>query len=254
MSVEDGETSEGISPSLTATESAMPSPWLGFLAFIAALIVPLLLWWLTFTTPHPASPAHKRPELGGAVPDWVIGAGLAALLAWPLVKGTAQKHWYLFRCIRFAMVAQTALLAAVTLGFALGLVTLFPFLDRSWLYRVLPEQGASNLIFLPARLPLVGLPYLLLVIAILPQAAADEERRYRRGTRDWRHGIFRSIRFGLVHCLVGVPLFAGIALIVPGLWFTHLYFRQGEEQATTHHLTYNLLLVALFATVLLFKF
>lgn len=62
------------------------------------------------------------------------------------------------------------------------------------------------------------------------------------------------MRFGLVHCLAGIPVFAGLALSLGGLWFTYQYFRGGVEASTVHHLTYNLLIMAAIAVFLVLHF
>ena len=43
---------------------------------------------------------------------------------------------------------------------------------------------------------------------------------------------------------MGVPVCAGLALSLGGLWLTHQYFRGGVERSTLHPTAYNLMLVA----------
>ena len=53
-----------------------------------------------------------------------------------------------------------------------------------------------------------------------------EEYIFRRGTRHWRNGLYRSVLFGLVHMLSGVNLIISItALTALGIIFTYEYFR-----------------------------
>jgi hypothetical protein len=71
-----------------------------------------------------------------------------------------------------------------------------------------------------------ALPYALLLLACLPVLALIEEYWFRRGTRGWRDGLWRSVLFGLVHMVVGVPLGVAVFGLTPiGLLFTAVYLR-----------------------------
>ena len=125
----------------------------------------------------------------------------------------------------------------------------------------------------------LALPYALLLLAVLPTLALVEEAWFRRGTRGWRDGLVRSLLFGLVHTLVGVPL--GVALLglsSVGLVFTAVYLRaarrmppggtsvtafpverfgqtardrQGMDASARQHLAYNAVALLLGGLVLL---
>lgn len=112
-------------------------------------------------------------------------------------------------------------------------------------------QGANQMI-VGATIPIFGPIFLLLLFVNLPRLAAAEEDMYRDGTRDWFRAIPRSLIFGLVHMIVGVPLWCGLTLSIPGLWFTSQYFKGGVERSTMAHALYNMMLasVLLVAVVL----
>ena len=173
---------------------------------------------------------------------WAVGGLLVLLFARPLIQGHSQRYWYIFRLIRPVVVAQNLVVIAATIGLAYGLYSLFPFLDISWIYLIAKGDQATNIAIMPVTLPYVGILYLALFAVNIPLFAAAEERRYRRGTKNWRDGAWRSLRFGLAHWVMGIPLFAALALTLPGLWYTFIYLRDGEDAATTHHTTYNLTL------------
>jgi len=101
-----------------------------------------------------------------------------------------------------------------------------------------------------ASIPIFGAIFVLLLFLNLPGLARNEEEVYRDGTKDWIDAIPRSIRFGMMHCIVGVPIAAGIALALPGLWFTSEYFKGGVTRSTRVHAIYNMILVSVLAVYL----
>lgn len=217
----------------------------------AVLAVMLTVFLGTLFAPPPTKPAKT-----GGGPDWtsVVLAGLAfGVVGYEIRRRKFLADIGVYRGIRPLVVAQNFGILVVVAAVAFGLRFALPFLDRSWLY-LLPgaEPGGMNILMAPMHWRIPGIVFLLLLIPVLPRFAADEERRYREGTRDWRHGALRSLRFGLVHCWMGVPIYAGLALGVGGLWFTHQYFRGGVARSTLHHATYNLIIVVIALAVLVF--
>ncbi|MBE9177727.1 tetratricopeptide repeat protein [Oculatella sp. LEGE 06141] len=111
--------------------------------------------------------------------------------------------------------------------------------------------------------------WLLLLLGI-PFWAMLEERIFRKGANTWRKIGIRSVQFGMVHLLVGIPLLGGFVLIVPGFLFAcrYKYVRdrhwhktkdsiRAEEMgvlaSTADHASYNAILVTLLVgTLLLF--
>lgn len=72
--------------------------------------------------------------------------------------------------------------------------------------------------------------FFTLLLAALPLLARAEERAFRRGTRGRLDALRRSLVFGLAHCLVGVPVFVGLALSVGGLYFSRQYTLGEREE------------------------
>lgn len=89
------------------------------------------------------------------------------------------------------------------------------------------------------ELPLLGTCFLYLLMRLLPFYAEYEEKEFREGTQTWKEGVLRSLEFGFLHCIMGVPLFVGMTLTIPGLWLTYQYFQGGIQRSTAHHLCYN---------------
>lgn len=132
----------------------------------------------------------------------------------------------------------------------------FPSLLRwSWL-KLLETPGekvnGTNLNVAGATVPIFGIFFLILLIVNLPRLASYEEEMFRDGTRDWKDAVPRSIKFGLFHMLVGVPLWAALILSIPGMWFTYHYFKGGLSRSTMAHSVYNMMLAtALFVILFL---
>lgn len=219
-----------------------------------ALVLGFFGFWygMIFGTPHHSAQA------GQVSAGWQVARyAWTALLTWMLVRdlrgGRLRAAWAVARRMTLRVFVQNVFVIAVTVAVALTLLRLFPALDRSWLY-LLPGAGdhAGNLGLMPVQIKYFGIAFLLLFAVSIPELARREETRYRRGTRDWRQGMWRSLRFGLAHCVVGVPLYGGLALTVGGLWFTFQYFRGGVEGSTLHHTAYNWIIVsgALVAAIL----
>jgi hypothetical protein len=129
-----------------------------------------------------------------------------------------------------------------------------PLLNFSWLQllgtKQHPEAGGNLMISGALEIPLVGLFFLVLLFLNLPRLARYEEDAFRRGTKNWKDGCLRSLRFGLVHCLVGVPICYGLGLGIGGLWFTWHYFKGGVRRSTTVHALYNATLLLALAVIL----
>lgn len=119
----------------------------------------------------------------------------------------------------------------------------------SWL-NLFGQRGA-NINTAAADIKYFGVAFVLLLMVSLPRLAESEENLFRQGTTSWADGIKRSLLFGLVHCLVGVPLGVGLALSIAGLFFTALYFRGGTKLSTQAHFQYNLIVcvILLFSAV-----
>ena len=225
-------------------------------AFAAAcvLVLGFVFFWygMIFGAPH-----HSAS--GGQISTtWqVVRYAWCALLTWMLIRdmngGRLREAWAVARRVTFSVLIQNVLVIAATVGVGLTLLRLLPALDRSWLYLLPGVDGhAGNLGLMPVQIKYFGIAFLLLFAVSVPELARREETQYRRSTKDWRQGMWRSLRFGLAHCVVGVPLYGGLALTVGGLWFTFQYFRGGVEGSTLHHAVYNWIVVsaALVAAIL----
>ncbi len=164
-----------------------------------------------------------------------------------LFKGHNTKSWA-------EIIATNLLILAITLGLIVAVYVYGPAVFRwSWimLFATKDDQG-TNLNLAGTQIPFFGPIFMVLLLLNFPRLARYEEEEFRDGTKDWKDAIPRSIKFGLWHCLVGVPLCGGILLAIPGFWFTRQYFRGGVDRSTLYHSVYNMILglvVLYFVTV-----
>lgn len=163
-----------------------------------------------------------------------------------IVRGLRPRHFVL----------SIPVLAAVL---AVATATQFvPVLDWGWWSAIggigSPVLGVSES---EAGSPLewiVPALFAVMLIPALPLFAEAEERRFRLGAEYWSNPrrVARAIEFGLVHCLIGVPIGVGLALSIGGLYFTWAYLRGGIPESTRAHLAYNISVLGLIALALLF--
>jgi hypothetical protein len=145
--------------------------------------------------------------------------------------------------ITWSMVALNAVvLSAVVATFA-TLVSSSKVMAFSWL-NLFGGEG-TNINVAPVDIRWFGFVFLVLFAINLPYFAYQEEMWFRNDLTTWREAIAWSILFGLVHCIVGVPIGAGVALSIGGLWFSHCYFTGGVDWAMLNHTTYNLIVVSI---------
>lgn len=217
---------------------------------LAILVGFCVLFVRSLVIPAPAhTSATKAHPLFEQIALYLWAAFVTSLLVRPLWTKQAQKHWGVFRSLRPLDFVLALVVIALTVGTGFVLVTYLPWLDHSWLYLLPGNDGdTANIFIVPATLPIVGLPFLVLLVLCLPMFAYREEMQYRAGTRNWRQGMIRSLRFGLAHSFwAGIPLYMGLALTIGGLWFTFQFFKGGVERSTRHHLAYNLIMVTALA-------
>lgn len=106
-------------------------------------------------------------------------------------------------------------------------------------------QGQANLIFTGLNWKWYAVVFLPVLALALPRLAQLEEIQYRAKTRNWADGSLRSLRFGLSHLIMLIPLAASLALTWAGLLFTWAYFRGGVEESTRYHAAFNTVIVTM---------
>lgn len=156
-------------------------------------------------------------------------------------------------------------LGVITTIVTLASIGLPKFMTWSWV-SMLGNGGANapsgNIIAAPFRsdsVLVIAVFWLLLSLA-LPYLAKSEEETFRRLVFGTKNRIITSIKFGLVHMIVGVPLFVALILAVVGYIFSIFYVKAYYKAAisdpysadrvavlasTSIHAKYNFLIITL---------
>lgn len=231
-------------------------------------------------------------DLDRAFP-YIWGFFLAYMIGSPLMEADNRRYCLrIYRQVRPRHLAANLGVAVLTILAYFLISRLLPVLNISWVSVLASGStseatGGTNALIAPITLPVFGPVFALLLLANFPLLTHAEERIFRAGTKSHLTAIPRSLIFGLVHCLVGVPIAAGLALAIPGMWFSHHYIRgdrraptelrreprsgalfrlplirrirrrtvieegEGIERATLNHTCYNSLLICVVGTVFL---
>jgi len=168
---------------------------------------------------------------------------------WGLVAGLRPRHFVLAVPVLAGVLAVATPLLAV------------PGLDFGWWTAIggegNPAVGVGRESATPGVLEtVIPVVFMTLLLIGMPLLVEGEEWVFRRGAqfRSRAANARRSVLFGLVHALIGVPIGVALALSVGGFYFTWAYLRgwraTGSEDAalaesTRCHLAYNLVIAAI---------
>jgi hypothetical protein len=168
---------------------------------------------------------------------------------WQLVAGLRPRHFLRAVPVLFAVLAVATPLLAI------------PGLDFGWWTAIggegNPAVGVGRESATPGALEtIIPVVFITLLIIGLPLLVEGEEWVFRRGAelRSRAANARRSVLFGLVHALIGIPIGVAMALAVGGFYFTWAYLSawratRSEEAAlaesTRSHLAYNLVIAAI---------
>lgn len=135
----------------------------------------------------------------------------------------------------------------------LSLIDLPQFLKFSWISLISSGAKGQNLITSPilsGSIPIVCIFWIVFTLC-LPYLAKIEEIGFRGGATSLKSRIIKSIAFGLVHMIMGIPLYVAIILIFVGYLFSCKYmvgFRRGGNEvglaaSTSLHAKYNFIII-----------
>ena len=159
--------------------------------------------------------------------------------------------------IRWRHLWPVPLVLAVVIAVATALLAI-PGLSWGW-WSALGGQG--NPVFASSDTTigtvwewLIPLVFMALLLPALPLFAYAEERMFRGGAEKWSRGrrLLKTVQFGMIHALIGIPIGAALALSIGGAYFMWVYLRQYRASASrdesliesaTAHAVYNALIV-----------
>lgn len=171
--------------------------------------------------------------------------------------------WRVWRRFRLGMLLVTFGVFVITVVVAVSL-TLIPGLGYGWMHLFYAKGG--NVLIEPVLagsrssidwVRFVPVAFLAVFIFVMPFIARLEEEMFRKGHTDWPTIMRRSLGFGLMHCVVGIPVAFGLALSLAGLFYAYQYktayerflqahprmFGAAEEEglmvSTTYHTLWN---------------
>lgn len=134
----------------------------------------------------------------------------------------------------------------------------FPFLKYGWMHLFMSQGGSLIGTTAAVERGLSGNPvhfiqtilFFLLLLYAMPHIVTVEEEIFRKGILDIPTILLNSTKFGLAHCLVGLPLSVGIALIPLGIFFG-LCYRRSYYKAINNHSPTESESIALNSSILL---
>ena len=156
-------------------------------------------------------------------------------------------------------------IGVMTTVVTLASVGLPKFMTWSWISMLSGDgtdvQGGNIMAapFKSGSVIIIGIFWLLLTLA-LPYLAKGEEEGFRSLVFGTKKRIIASIKFGLVHMIVGVPLFVALILAVAGYIFSIFYVKAFNKAAkvdpysadkvailasTSVHAKYNFLIITI---------
>jgi hypothetical protein len=178
----------------------------------------------------------------------------ARRLAWEITRGLRLRHF-----LPVPLVVGLVLVAAIGL-------TRLPLLDFGW-WSAIGGQGnpAFGVTDRTAGTPfeiVVPVVFLVFLVPALPLLVEREEELFRLGAEEWTvpKRIGKTVLFGLVHALIGIPIGVALALSIGGAHFLLGYLRAFRRTArrreallesTRLHLAYNTTIVVLVVVALL---
>lgn len=181
--------------------------------------------------------------------------------------GDKRFIWDVWKRFRPLMFVQTVI-GIVVLIVVGSLLMQVPGLDFGWGKLLMGKS--SNVVAAPLEsmnssylaLRLFAVVFALMLIVAAPFLAHAEEKAYRSGYLQWGPILKQSLKFGLIHLIMGIPIAFGLALSVSGLFFAWKYKsayertlastgdeawaeREGLMHCTAYHTMHNTIVFSL---------
>jgi hypothetical protein len=181
------------------------------------------------------------------------------------LAATARRHAIeLVRGLRLRHFLPVPVVVALVVAAAIGLTSIPPLAFGWWTAIGGEGNPAFGVTDRTAGTPLelvIPIVFVALLVPALPLLVEREEQIFRLGAETWStpKRIGRTLLFGLVHALVGIPIGFALALSIGGAHFLIGYLRAWRTtgtrreallESTRLHLAYNLTIVAVVVVVL----
>ncbi len=134
------------------------------------------------------------------------------------------------------MFAETFGILVLVTGTMFLLLAFIPFMRIGWMNFFSPDGG--NIILKPftdlaesSDYLIRCIPVVLLAVLIFlaPFIVKVEEEIFRYGHTEWRAVSRQSVKFGLIHLILGIPIAAPLALIILGFFLGYKYRKAYRE-------------------------
>ena len=181
-----------------------------------------------------------------------------------MASGARRHSLELVRGLRLRHFLPVPVVVGLVLAAAVALTSL-PLLSFGWWTAIGGEGNpAFGVTERTAGTPfelVVPMVFIVLLIPALPLLVEREEQLFRLGAESWStpRRIGKTLLFGLIHALVGIPIGFALALSIGGAHFLLGYLRAWRStgsrraalaESTRLHLAYNLTIVVLVVAVL----
>ena len=184
------------------------------------------------------------------------------------MAGPARRHSLeLVRGLRLRHFLPVPLVVGLVLVAAIGLTSVPP-LDFGWWTAIggegNPAFGVTERTTGTPFEVVVPMLFVAMLVPALPLLVEREEQLFRLGAESWSmwRRIGKTLLFGLVHAVVGIPIGFALALSIGGAHFLLGYLRAWRRtgsrraalfESTRLHLAYNLTIVVLVVVVLVYE-
>lgn len=184
-----------------------------------------------------------------------------------MASGARRHSLTLVRGLRLRHFLPVPVVVALVLVAAIGLSSL-PLLSFGWWTAIGGEGNpAFGVTERTAGTPfelVVPMVFIALLIPALPLLVEREEQLFRLGAESWSTArrIGKTLLFGLIHALVGIPIGFALALSIGGAHFLLGYLRvwratgsrrEALLESTRLHLAYNATIIVLVVAVLAYE-
>lgn len=174
---------------------------------------------------------------------------ISAVVLFSLTR-TLMRNWSfdfikdIVRLFSLRMFIHVVLCLVATLITAVVLINSFPIMKHGW--SSLFFGKSINIATAPMSIiesSFITIAFVLFLIVLIPFLAYQEELLFRHNKNKLSQILISSFLFGIAHCIVGVPIGIGLALVISGLLYSYAYHNSRGNSplmySTAYHTMYN---------------